>query len=139
MSSSVTWPLSLRVDSSGSRREYSTSTGKLSTSFSRATSAAKSWIRPATPLSRLIGAVKRATSAWKATSSPIEMCPSTARRPPIHRISALLRVARVGATTARYALGTPRRCCTSSVVACWPAQRRKKPFSPPVAFMVSIS
>ncbi len=46
---------------------------------------------PATPFRRVSGAVKRTTSAWKATSRPMEMCPSTARMPPIHRISPLLR------------------------------------------------
>ncbi len=106
-------------------RVCSGSARKLSTSLSRATSAAKSWIRPATPLSRVSGAVNRATSAWKATSRPTDRCPSTARSPPIHRISALFSVASVGATTPSQALGTPRRCCSSRVVACCPAQVRK--------------
>ena len=82
-------------------------------------------MRPATPLRRVIGAVKRVTSAWKATSRPTEIPPSTARMPPIHRISALFREASVGATTPSQALGTPSRCCSSRVVACCPAHLRK--------------
>lgn len=83
--------------------------------------------------------VKLVMRAWKATSRPTERCPSTARRPPIIRISALLSAASVGATIASHMLGTPSRCRTSRVTACWPAQRRKKPSSPPVAFIVSMS
>jgi len=89
-------------------------------------------------LSRVTGAVKPVTSAWKATSSPTEIRPSTARCPPISRISALFTAASVGATTASTALGTPRRCCPSRVAACCPAQRPNQPSSPPVAFIVSM-
>lgn len=96
-------------------------------------------MRPATPLSRVSGAVNRTISAWNATSSPTDRCPSTARSPPIHRISALLKVASAGATTDSTAVGTPSRCCSSSVVACCPAHLRKNPSSPPVAFIVSMS